>query len=67
MQAVIKILSGVLGKVLLSLLTEKALKTLLFWLLTKLAKSSKTEIDDELLEIIKTAYEAKENPTTLVP
>ena len=67
MQAVIKILSGVIGKMLLSLLTEKALKTLLFWLLDKLAKSSKTEVDDELLEIIKTAYEAKENPESLVP
>ena len=67
MPAIIKVLSGVIGKVLLSLLTEKALKTLLFWLLEKLAKSSKTKVDDELLEIVKTAYEARESPESLIP
>lgn len=48
---------SILLKTLLSLgiklLTEKYLEELIIWILTKLAKSTKTKVDDELVEITK--------------
>ena len=49
----------VLFRIGMQLLSEKVLEELILWSLEKLAKSSKTTIDDELFEIVKKALEEK--------
>ena len=58
-------LLALVPKVLLSigmrLLSEAVLEQLLVWVLEKLAASTKTKVDDELLEMVKSALEKKKD------
>ena len=53
------VLFAMLPKVLMGigmqLMSEKLLEELILWSLEKLAKSSKTKVDDELFEMVKKA------------
>lgn len=59
MQVLLAMLPKVLMSLGMRLLSEKLLEELLIWLLEKLAASSKTKVDDELLEMVKKALAEK--------